>query len=101
MIVDALVYAGPCLFGGGRSLAELLDEAAANGVDRLCAAPAKPADYDLVAASERLAGLGEQAAPIAGAGLWVVPNPSGLNAHETIDSLAGWYRTAAEAAGLR
>lgn len=50
---------------------------------------------------DRLAGLGEQAAPIAGATLWVVPNPSGLNAHETIDSLAGWYRSAAEAAGLR
>ena len=27
-----------------------------------------------------------------GAELWVVPNPSGLNAHETIDSLAAWYR---------
>jgi predicted TIM-barrel fold metal-dependent hydrolase len=55
MIVDALVYAGPCLFGGGRSLAELLDDAAANGVDRVCVAPAKPVDYDLAAASERLA----------------------------------------------
>lgn len=24
--------------------------------------------------------------------LWVVPNPSGLNAHETVDSLAEWWR---------
>ncbi len=35
-----------------------------------------------------------------GAGLWVLPNPSGLNAHESVASLAGWYRRAAEAAGV-
>lgn len=35
-----------------------------------------------------------------GSGLWVLPNPSGLNAHETVDSLASWYRRAAEAAGV-
>jgi len=35
-----------------------------------------------------------------GAELWVLPNPSGLNAHETVDSLAAWYRAAAEAAGV-
>lgn len=45
--------------------------------------------------------LGPQPEPIGSSRLWVVPNPSGLNAHETIDSLAGWYRRAAEAAGLR
>jgi TDG/mug DNA glycosylase family protein len=44
--------------------------------------------------------LGRQPESIGGARLWVVPNPSGLNAHETIDSLAGWYRRAAEDAGL-
>lgn len=32
--------------------------------------------------------------------LWVLPNPSGLNAHETVASLASWYRRAAEAAGI-
>ena len=31
---------------------------------------------------------------------WVLPNPSGLNAHETLDSLAGAYRRAAEHAGV-
>ena len=46
------------------------------------------------------ASLGRQAEPLAGAALWVVPNPSGLNAHETIESLAAWYRQVAEAAGL-
>lgn len=55
MVVDALVYAGPCLFGGGRSLAELAAEAEASAIDLLLAAPAKPPDYDLPAASTRLA----------------------------------------------
>lgn len=32
--------------------------------------------------------------------LWIVPNPSGLNAHETIASLAQAYRIPAEAAGI-
>jgi TDG/mug DNA glycosylase family protein len=30
----------------------------------------------------------------------VVPNPSGLNAHETVDTLAVAYRQVAEAAGI-
>jgi uncharacterized protein len=55
MIVDALVYAGPSLYGGGRTLAELLADAQANGIDRVVAAPAAPRDYDLAAASARLA----------------------------------------------
>lgn len=46
------------------------------------------------------AGLGEQSASIGDSALWVVPNPSGLNAHETIDSLASWYRAVADAAGV-
>jgi TDG/mug DNA glycosylase family protein len=50
---------------------------------------------------QRRAGLGEQPYPIGASALWVVPNPSGLNAHETIDSLAGWYLAVAEAAGVR
>ncbi|MEC4612195.1 G/U mismatch-specific DNA glycosylase [Tsukamurella tyrosinosolvens] len=32
--------------------------------------------------------------------VWVLPNPSGLNAHETVDTLAAAYRRAAEAAGI-
>ena len=31
---------------------------------------------------------------------WVVPNPSGLNAHETVDSLAAAYAEPARAAGV-
>jgi double-stranded uracil-DNA glycosylase len=34
---------------------------------------------------------GEQADQLSGARVWVVPNPSGLNAHETITSLAQAY----------
>ncbi len=34
------------------------------------------------------------------AALWVLPNPSGLNAHETLDSLAAAYAEPARAAGI-
>ena len=52
-----------------------------------------------VAFGDRRAVLGSQDVSIGGSALWVVPNPSGLNAHETIDSLAEWYGAVAEAAG--
>ena len=35
-----------------------------------------------------------------GAALWVVPNPSGLNAHETVSTLAAAYAAAAAEAGV-
>ncbi len=44
--------------------------------------------------------LGRQPEPFGGAVLWIVPNPSGLNAHETIDTLAAAYREPAVAAGI-
>ena len=44
--------------------------------------------------------LGLQDEELEGAGLWVVPNPSGLNAHETIASLAEAYAEPARAAGV-
>lgn len=43
---------------------------------------------------------GRQDVDLAGAELWVVPNPSGLNAHETVDSLAAAYAEVARAAGI-
>lgn len=43
---------------------------------------------------------GRQAEPFEGAELWIVPNPSGLNAHETTESLAAAYRAPAVAAGI-
>jgi double-stranded uracil-DNA glycosylase len=49
---------------------------------------------------ERRAVPGRQPDGLAGAELWIVPNPSGLNAHETIASLAVAYAEAARAAGV-
>jgi TDG/mug DNA glycosylase family protein len=44
--------------------------------------------------------MGEQPDPFEGSRLFVVPNPSGLNAHETTSTLAAAYRQAAVAAGI-
>lgn len=44
--------------------------------------------------------LGEQDSPWPGTRLFVASNPSGLNAHATVDSLAQEYRRIGEAAGL-
>jgi TDG/mug DNA glycosylase family protein len=49
---------------------------------------------------ERQAVAGRQPEDLEGAQLWVVPNPSGLNAHETVDTLAASYARAARAAGV-
>ena len=54
-----------------------------------------------IAFADKNARPGRQARIIAGAQVWVVPNPSGLNAHETVTSLAAAYREAAGAAGIR
>jgi double-stranded uracil-DNA glycosylase len=50
--------------------------------------------------SQPKAMMGEQPELLEGARLFVVPNPSGLNAHETTASLAAAYRQAARAAGI-
>lgn len=44
--------------------------------------------------------VGRQPAMLGESELWVVPNPSGLNAHETIASLAVAYAEVARAAGV-
>lgn len=44
--------------------------------------------------------VGQQAEGIGDTQLWVVPNPSGLNAHESVDSLAAAYREVGVAAGV-
>ncbi len=43
---------------------------------------------------------GRQPQTLGGAQLWVVPNPSGLNAHSSLADLAAAYREVAVAAGL-
>lgn len=44
--------------------------------------------------------VGRQPYEIGGAQLWVVPNPSGLNAHATLAGLADAYRQVALVAGI-
>jgi TDG/mug DNA glycosylase family protein len=44
--------------------------------------------------------VGRQPEDWDGAQVWVVPNPSGLNAHATLDDLAAAYRAVAVAAGI-
>ncbi|MFJ4037993.1 mismatch-specific DNA-glycosylase [Microbacterium sp. NPDC090007] len=46
------------------------------------------------------AATGRQDDPIAGVPTWVLPNPSGLNAHDTVDTLARAYAEPARAAGV-
>ncbi len=48
----------------------------------------------------RKAAMGRQAEGLEGSVLWLVPNPSGLNAHETVESLAAAYAAPARAAGI-
>ena len=53
-----------------------------------------------IAFERKKAVVGLQSEPIAAAQLWVVPNPSGLNAHSSLADLSAAYREVAEAAGI-
>lgn len=53
-----------------------------------------------IAFAKPQAKAGEQPEHLGPARLWVVPNPSGLNAHDTIASLATAYGAPARAAGV-
>jgi double-stranded uracil-DNA glycosylase len=44
--------------------------------------------------------VGRQPDDLAGAQLWIAPNPSGLNAHSSLADLASAYRAVAVAAGI-
>jgi double-stranded uracil-DNA glycosylase len=46
------------------------------------------------------AAMGRQPEQVGGAVTWVVPNPSGLNAHETVATLAAAYAAPAAEAGV-
>lgn len=50
-----------------------------------------------IAAREPKAAVGRQPRAFAGVEAWALPNPSGLNAHYSIDSLVECYRALAEA----
>lgn len=49
---------------------------------------------------EKKAVMGKQERMIAGAEMWVLPQPSGLNAHAPLPVLAEWWRQVGEAAGM-
>lgn len=53
-----------------------------------------------VAFEQPKASLGRQESPWMGVELYVAPNPSGLNAHSSLDDLAHFYRSIAEAAAI-
>lgn len=88
---------------------ELSDSELRSGVTRLGALVAETAPRVVAVAgvtafrtafARRDARNGPQLSGPGAASLWVVPNPSGLNAHETIESLSEWYMRAAVAAGI-
>lgn len=79
---------------GGRRLADLVRRRRPSVV-----AVAGVTAYRVAFALPRAA-LGPQPEPLEGARLWVVPNPSGLNAHETVETLAAAYAEPARAAGV-
>lgn len=82
------------LHEGGERLMRLVDEHRPNVV-----AVAGITAYRS-AFGDRKAVAGEQEHRWWGARVFVVPNPSGLNAHATVATLAVDYRRAAEAAGI-
>jgi len=79
---------------GGERLVRLVDD-----VDPAAVAVAGITAYRTAFADPN-AGLGSQSRSFGKSAVWAVPNPSGLNAHETVASLADWYRRAAIEAGL-
>jgi double-stranded uracil-DNA glycosylase len=83
------------LVAGGRALTETVADRGPRVVAILGLTAARSAF-----APRRFEHAGQQNGGLAGAELWVLPNPSGLNAHETLASLAERYRAAAVAAGV-
>jgi len=53
-----------------------------------------------VAFGDPVARIGRPTRNLDGAGLWILPNPSGLNAHYQLEALARCFRELREAAGL-
>jgi TDG/mug DNA glycosylase family protein len=85
---------GPELVAGAKSLAERVAVVRPNVVAMLGITA-----YRTGFARPR-ASVGRQPEDISGSQLWVVPNPSGLNAHATIATLSQTYREVAIAAGI-
>jgi TDG/mug DNA glycosylase family protein len=82
------------LVAGGRELERRIPEIGAEVVAVLGITA-----YRMAFARPR-AKVGRQPDPMGGSQLWVVPNPSGLNAHASLATLAATYRDVALAAGM-
>jgi len=82
------------LAAGGRRLIQQVEELAPAVVAVLGISAYR------VAFDRRRAVVGRQPERIGPAALWVLPNPSGLNAHATLATLAAAYAEAAVAAGI-
>jgi TDG/mug DNA glycosylase family protein len=82
------------LRAGGRALIELI-ERIEPAVVAVLGLTAYRTAFGLPATA-----AGRQPDTLGGAELWVLPNPSGLNAHATLSSLAEAYRSAAVSAGI-
>lgn len=78
---------------GGRRLIEKLDELRPRYVAILGVTAFR------VAFGDRNAGVGPRRELLGPSKTWVLPNPSGLNAHYQMDDLAGEYEALREAAG--
>lgn len=95
--------------GATRRADELDDEQLKAGAEALAnrVASLRPAAVAMlgitayrIAFDRRKALVGRQPETIGGAQLWVMPNPSGLNAHSTLADLGDAYREVAVAAGI-
>jgi len=82
------------LRAGGRSLRELVQRTSPRVVAILGVTAYRQAFGNVKV------GIGRSVDPFEGAELWILPNPSGLNTHEAVDSLAQWYRDAALSSGI-
>ena len=85
---------------GGQRLLELVAEYRPKVVAVAGVTAYRHAFGDRAAAAGRQPLTSEQQERWSGAALWVVPNPSGLNAHETVTTLAAAYAAPAVEAGV-
>ncbi len=84
----------PELVAGGKKLHKMVEEFAPRVVAVLGITAYR------AAFNNRLARLGKQPTPYPATDLWVLPNPSGRNAHASLAGLVAAYGEAARAAGI-
>ena len=91
-LLDVKMPAG----GGPRAAREIQRLSPGTRVIALSAFEDRPTVLEML----RAGAVGEWPGRIGGARVWLLPNPSGLNAHESVASLAAAYAAPARAAGI-